>query len=125
MSCLSTGWKCYWDQENHLCLSSKDESKLNLLEVSNSPPICQPDRSLRELMISVSYVSKSLTQYGFCRKKMFSFNNLSPDWLGKSTHAVNHCEVTISVSQLQCAEMLKSAMKSQEVLFFFYRRVTG
>uniref|UniRef100_A0A7N6BCR6 Sema domain-containing protein n=1 Tax=Anabas testudineus TaxID=64144 RepID=A0A7N6BCR6_ANATE len=36
-SCLSTRWKCYWDQENHLCVSSKDESKHNLLEVSNSP----------------------------------------------------------------------------------------
>uniref|UniRef100_A0A8D3DQF7 Plexin D1 n=1 Tax=Scophthalmus maximus TaxID=52904 RepID=A0A8D3DQF7_SCOMX len=35
MSCLSTRWKCYWDQENHLCVSSKDESKHNLLEVSN------------------------------------------------------------------------------------------
>uniref|UniRef100_A0A8D3AL10 Plexin D1 n=1 Tax=Scophthalmus maximus TaxID=52904 RepID=A0A8D3AL10_SCOMX len=32
MSCLSTRWKCYWDQENHLCVSSKDESKHNLLE---------------------------------------------------------------------------------------------
>uniref|UniRef100_A0A3B5LUX3 Plexin D1 n=1 Tax=Xiphophorus couchianus TaxID=32473 RepID=A0A3B5LUX3_9TELE len=37
MSCLSTRWKCYWDQEHHQCLSSKDESKPNLLEVSNSP----------------------------------------------------------------------------------------
>uniref|UniRef100_A0A3B3DBY2 Plexin D1 n=1 Tax=Oryzias melastigma TaxID=30732 RepID=A0A3B3DBY2_ORYME len=34
-SCLSTQWKCYWDQENHLCVSSKDDSKHNLLEVSN------------------------------------------------------------------------------------------
>ncbi|GLD46284.1 plexin-D1, partial [Lates japonicus] len=32
VSCLSTRWKCYWDQENHLCVSSKDESKPNLLE---------------------------------------------------------------------------------------------
>uniref|UniRef100_A0A8P4GMN6 Plexin D1 n=1 Tax=Dicentrarchus labrax TaxID=13489 RepID=A0A8P4GMN6_DICLA len=36
VSCLSTRWKCYWDQENHLCVSNKDESKHNLLEVSNS-----------------------------------------------------------------------------------------
>uniref|UniRef100_A0A3B4WYL7 Plexin D1 n=1 Tax=Seriola lalandi dorsalis TaxID=1841481 RepID=A0A3B4WYL7_SERLL len=36
VSCLSTRWKCYWDQENHLCVSSKDESKNNLLEVSNA-----------------------------------------------------------------------------------------
>uniref|UniRef100_A0AAQ5XBS6 Sema domain-containing protein n=1 Tax=Amphiprion ocellaris TaxID=80972 RepID=A0AAQ5XBS6_AMPOC len=33
VSCLSTRWKCYWDQENHLCVSTKDESKHNLLEV--------------------------------------------------------------------------------------------
>uniref|UniRef100_A0AAQ5WZE6 Sema domain-containing protein n=1 Tax=Amphiprion ocellaris TaxID=80972 RepID=A0AAQ5WZE6_AMPOC len=32
VSCLSTRWKCYWDQENHLCVSTKDESKHNLLE---------------------------------------------------------------------------------------------
>uniref|UniRef100_A0A3B4UG02 Plexin D1 n=1 Tax=Seriola dumerili TaxID=41447 RepID=A0A3B4UG02_SERDU len=37
VSCLNTRWKCYWDQENHLCVSSKDESKNNLLEVSNAP----------------------------------------------------------------------------------------
>ncbi|XP_015250226.1 PREDICTED: plexin-D1 isoform X1 [Cyprinodon variegatus] len=42
MSCLSTGWKCYWDQENHLCLSSKDESKLNLLESAASCPSLIP-----------------------------------------------------------------------------------
>uniref|UniRef100_A0A8D3AL35 Plexin D1 n=1 Tax=Scophthalmus maximus TaxID=52904 RepID=A0A8D3AL35_SCOMX len=38
MSCLSTRWKCYWDQENHLCVSSKDESKHNLLENAASCP---------------------------------------------------------------------------------------
>ncbi|XP_056240547.1 plexin-D1 [Seriola aureovittata] len=38
VSCLSTRWKCYWDQENHLCVSSKDESKNNLLENAASCP---------------------------------------------------------------------------------------
>ncbi|XP_076596651.1 plexin-D1 [Chaetodon auriga] len=38
VSCLSTRWKCYWDQENHLCVSSKDESKHNLLENAASCP---------------------------------------------------------------------------------------
>uniref|UniRef100_A0A1A8J6R2 Plexin D1 n=1 Tax=Nothobranchius kuhntae TaxID=321403 RepID=A0A1A8J6R2_NOTKU len=38
MSCLSTRWKCYWDQENHLCLSSKDDTKENLLESAASCP---------------------------------------------------------------------------------------
>lgn len=33
VSCLSTRWKCYWDPEKHLCVSNKDESKSNLLEV--------------------------------------------------------------------------------------------
>lgn len=36
VSCLSARWKCYWDQENHLCVSNKDESNLNLIEVSNT-----------------------------------------------------------------------------------------
>lgn len=49
MSCLSTRWKCYWDQNKHLCVSSKDDVNQNLLEVSNAfnPPI----RCLEELMI--------------------------------------------------------------------------
>lgn len=53
VSCLSTRWKCYWDPENHLCVSSKDESKHNLLEVSNSTfsLIHQPNRRLEDLMI--------------------------------------------------------------------------
>ncbi|KAM9855581.1 plexin-D1 [Aulostomus maculatus] len=38
VSCLSTRWKCYWNQENHLCVSSKDESKHNLLENAASCP---------------------------------------------------------------------------------------
>ncbi|KAM9350526.1 plexin-D1 [Symphorus nematophorus] len=38
VSCLSTRWKCYWDQENHLCVSHKDESKHNLLENAASCP---------------------------------------------------------------------------------------
>ncbi|KAE8293639.1 Plexin-D1 Precursor [Larimichthys crocea] len=37
VSCLSTRWKCYWDQENHLCVS-KDDSKHNLLENAASCP---------------------------------------------------------------------------------------
>lgn len=38
VSCLSTRWKCYWDQENHLCVSNKDQSKHNLLENAASCP---------------------------------------------------------------------------------------
>ncbi|MEQ2220738.1 hypothetical protein ILYODFUR_008511 [Ilyodon furcidens] len=45
MSCLSIRWKCYWDQENHLCLSSKDDSKPNLLESDASCPILTPSEA--------------------------------------------------------------------------------
>ncbi|XP_041655556.1 plexin-D1 [Cheilinus undulatus] len=38
VSCLSTRWKCYWDHENHLCVSNKDESKPYLLENAASCP---------------------------------------------------------------------------------------
>uniref|UniRef100_A0A4W5LIH2 Plexin D1 n=1 Tax=Hucho hucho TaxID=62062 RepID=A0A4W5LIH2_9TELE len=34
ISCLSTRWRCYWDQNRHSCLSTKDDSKPSLLEVS-------------------------------------------------------------------------------------------
>ncbi|CAJ1084926.1 plexin-D1 [Xyrichtys novacula] len=37
-SCLRTRWKCFWDQENHLCVSNKNESKPNLLENAASCP---------------------------------------------------------------------------------------
>ncbi|XP_026187481.1 plexin-D1 [Mastacembelus armatus] len=42
LSCLSTTWKCYWDQKTHLCVSSKDESKHNLLENAASCPSLVP-----------------------------------------------------------------------------------
>ncbi|XP_011600897.1 plexin-D1 [Takifugu rubripes] len=38
VSCLSARWKCYWDQENHLCVSNKDESNLHLIESATSCP---------------------------------------------------------------------------------------
>ncbi|XP_056129309.1 LOW QUALITY PROTEIN: plexin-D1 [Lampris incognitus] len=38
VSCLSTRWRCYWDQQTHSCLSSKNESKHNLLENAVSCP---------------------------------------------------------------------------------------
>ncbi|KAM4610879.1 plexin-D1 [Polymixia lowei] len=38
VSCLSTRWRCYWDQDSHSCLSSKDESKHSLLENAASCP---------------------------------------------------------------------------------------
>ncbi|XP_076022659.1 plexin-D1 [Genypterus blacodes] len=31
-SCLGTKWKCYWDQQSHVCAAGKDEWKHNLLE---------------------------------------------------------------------------------------------
>ncbi|XP_068185476.1 plexin-D1 [Antennarius striatus] len=37
-SCLSTRWKCYWDQQNHLCVSTKDESRPHLMENPASCP---------------------------------------------------------------------------------------
>ncbi|CAG6021626.1 unnamed protein product [Menidia menidia] len=40
--CLSSSWKCYWDQENHLCVSNKDDSKHNLLENATSCPSLVP-----------------------------------------------------------------------------------
>ncbi|XP_023812458.1 plexin-D1 isoform X1 [Oryzias latipes] len=43
-SCLTTQWKCYWDLENHLCVSSKDESKHNLLESAASCPRLDPSK---------------------------------------------------------------------------------
>ncbi|XP_061591845.1 plexin-D1 [Cololabis saira] len=46
VSCLSTKWKCYWDQENHQCVSSKDDSTHNLLESPASCPRLVPSQVL-------------------------------------------------------------------------------
>ncbi|XP_067096342.1 plexin-D1 [Osmerus mordax] len=37
-SCLSTRWKCYWDQQSHSCVSSKEDSTHTLLENTASCP---------------------------------------------------------------------------------------
>ncbi|KAM6925355.1 plexin-D1 [Xenentodon cancila] len=44
VSCLSTKWKCYWDPEKHQCVSSKDDSKHNLLESAASCPRLVPSQ---------------------------------------------------------------------------------
>uniref|UniRef100_A0A8C8CLJ4 Sema domain-containing protein n=1 Tax=Oncorhynchus tshawytscha TaxID=74940 RepID=A0A8C8CLJ4_ONCTS len=38
ISCLSTRWRCYWDQDSHSCLSSKDDSK-HSLSLPLPPPL--------------------------------------------------------------------------------------
>lgn len=110
VSCLSTRWKCYWDQANHLCLSNKEDSKPNLIEVSIYD-LWSRHMPSGGCGISVLIVRHNPDSAG---TKVF-FNNLTPDWWGKSNRGVIHCGVT--VSQLQCAEMLKPAIKSQEGLF--------
>ncbi|KAL1021519.1 hypothetical protein UPYG_G00014280 [Umbra pygmaea] len=38
LSCLSTRWRCYWDPNRHSCLSTKNESRHDLLENAFSCP---------------------------------------------------------------------------------------
>ncbi|CAB1442569.1 unnamed protein product [Pleuronectes platessa] len=63
VSCLSTRWKCYWDQEKHLCVSAKDDSRHNLLEnaascpslvISEVPPT--PSEMAQDFIISLSNI---------------------------------------------------------------------
>uniref|UniRef100_A0A3Q2NTC2 Plexin D1 n=1 Tax=Fundulus heteroclitus TaxID=8078 RepID=A0A3Q2NTC2_FUNHE len=78
MSCLSTRWKCYWDQESHLCLSSKDESKLNLLEVSNSLPNLsarQTPGGVHDINILRVQTSDTIQTLQLKKKKKFYFYN--------------------------------------------------
>lgn len=99
MSCLSTRWKCYWDQENHLCLSNKDDSKHHLIEVSiynlSSRHMPGGGHGINVLIVTHNPDVAGTT---ITKKKVF-FNKLTPDWLGKSNHGVIHCEVIMS--QLQ------------------------
>uniref|UniRef100_A0A3P8Z7A1 Sema domain-containing protein n=1 Tax=Esox lucius TaxID=8010 RepID=A0A3P8Z7A1_ESOLU len=36
LSCLSTKWRCYWDIHSHSCLSTKDDSRHELLELTTT-----------------------------------------------------------------------------------------
>lgn len=108
-------WKCYWDQENHLCVSNKDQSKHNLLEVSNPPRfslIHQPNRRL-EFNIKIPPVRASdIIQTLLSNKCAVMIS--SPDGLGKSNHVVIQPEVS-SASNTVCRNV-ETAIKSQEVL---------
>lgn len=116
VSCLSTRWKCYWDLENHLCVSNKDESKHNLLEVSNpSPPRCfnpstkqTPEDNIKIPPVRASDIIQTLLS-NKCAVMISS-----PDGLGKSNHVVIQHEVS-SASNTVCRNV-ETAIKSQEVL---------
>ncbi|XP_058498972.1 plexin-D1 [Solea solea] len=65
VSCLSTRWKCYWDQENHLCVANKDETKPNLLEnaascpslvASEVPPV--PSGMAQDFTLSLNHIQE-------------------------------------------------------------------
>lgn len=83
VSCLSTKWKCYWDQKNHLCVASKDDYNHNLLEVSNVFLIHQSD------VIIPTLLPKNTV---FCKE---SYN------LGKRNDVITQCEV-VSVTITVC-----------------------
>ncbi|CAB1336158.1 unnamed protein product [Coregonus sp. 'balchen'] len=56
-SCLSTRWRCYWDQDSHSCLSTKDDSKPSLLENS----ACCPSLVAKDVPPSPSGITQDFT----------------------------------------------------------------
>lgn len=121
VSCLSTRWKCYWDQENHLCVSSKDESKHNLIEVSTghsplfsfSKLFSQQTPRASPNIKSRLFVAPDIIQTLSVQHLQVCCNDLPADGSGKSSRVVILCEVL--VSPLQCGGMWSAAVKSQVV----------
>ncbi|XP_028265674.1 plexin-D1 [Parambassis ranga] len=100
MSCLSTRWKCYWDPENHLCVSNKDESKHNLLEnaascpsmvASDAPP--SPSGMVQDFILSLHNIQeREMLECDFGTEQRYEAT-----WLNSST--VKCSGVTLSTSQ--------------------------
>ncbi|XP_013871381.1 plexin-D1 [Austrofundulus limnaeus] len=99
-SCLSTRWKCYWDQENHLCLSNKDDSKHHLIEsaascphliASDVPP--SPSGAAQDFTLSLSNIQERVKlDCDFGTEQQYE-----AIWLDNST--VKCTGVTLSTSQ--------------------------
>ncbi|KAM8755047.1 plexin-D1 [Acanthopagrus schlegelii] len=100
VSCLSTRWKCYWDQENHLCVSNKDESVHTLLEnaascpslvASEVPP--SPSGMAQDFTLSLSNIQEGEElECDFGTDQRYK-----AAWLSSST--VKCSEVTLSTNQ--------------------------
>uniref|UniRef100_A0A3Q0RM74 Plexin D1 n=1 Tax=Amphilophus citrinellus TaxID=61819 RepID=A0A3Q0RM74_AMPCI len=102
MSCLSTRWKCYWDQKNHLCVSSKDDSNHNLLEVSNLLLIHQSD------VIILTVLSRNT-----------KCSVMSPDELGKSNDVIR-VYINLTSQSKQSSVMFSYSSNCLSVSPFIY-----
>ncbi|XP_047460052.1 plexin-D1 [Mugil cephalus] len=100
VSCLSTRWKCYWDQENHLCVSNKDDSKHSLLESAASCPSLvasevppSPSGMAQDFTISLSNIQEGESlECDFETEQRYEAT-----WLDSST--VKCSAVTLSTNQ--------------------------
>ncbi|XP_042347723.1 plexin-D1 isoform X2 [Plectropomus leopardus] len=100
VSCLSTRWKCYWDPDSHLCVSSKDESKHNLLESAASCPSLvasevppAPSEMAQDFTISLSNIQEGEDlECDFGTEQRYEAT-----WLNSST--VKCSGVTLSTNQ--------------------------
>ncbi|XP_049437468.1 plexin-D1 [Epinephelus fuscoguttatus] len=100
VSCLSTRWKCYWDPNNHLCVSSKDESKHNLLESAASCPSLiasevppSPSEMAQDFTLSLSNIQEGeALECDFGTEQRYEAT-----WLNSST--VKCSGVTLSTNQ--------------------------
>ncbi|XP_059189856.1 plexin-D1 [Centropristis striata] len=100
LSCLSTRWKCYWDPDNHLCVSNKDELKHNLLEnaascpslvASQVPP--SPSEMAQDFTLSLSNIQEGEDlECDFGTEQRYEAT-----WLNSST--VKCSAVTLSTNQ--------------------------
>uniref|UniRef100_A0A667YH04 Plexin D1 n=1 Tax=Myripristis murdjan TaxID=586833 RepID=A0A667YH04_9TELE len=90
MSCLNTRWRCYWDQQSHTCISSKDESKHNLLEVSNSSNPSTSHTPIGNLIILKGFIKELECDFG-------KEQRYEATWLNSST--VKCSGVTLHTTQ--------------------------
>ncbi|KAJ8265165.1 hypothetical protein COCON_G00142640 [Conger conger] len=102
-SCLSARWRCYWNQERNICVSSKDDSKDNLLEIPESCPSLvasevppSPSGMSQDITVSVNNTEEGTAlECDFGNEQLYEAR-----WLGRS--------------EVQCSSvMLTTAEKSQ------------
>ncbi|XP_036803315.1 plexin-D1 isoform X2 [Oncorhynchus mykiss] len=112
ISCLSTRWRCYWDQNSHSCLSTKDDSKPSLLENSASCPSLvakdvppSPSGITQDFTLSLSNVEQQ--------------EELECDFGSEQRYEARWLN---SVSEVKCSGVMLTTAKRSQVFHLSLRR---
>ncbi|KAG5838468.1 hypothetical protein ANANG_G00224010 [Anguilla anguilla] len=110
-SCLSARWRCYWNQEMNNCVSSKDDSKDNLLESSEACPSLvaskvppSPSGMPQDITVSLNNTKKGTAlECDFGNEQLYEAR-----WLGRS--------------EVQCSSVMLTTTQRSQVFHLNLRR---